>query len=426
MAIAKRVIILIFCFALAFHVDAVPRPRTVAGPDVFGKKNVAKDVLLPGEKLINVKDFGAEPDGEFDCTQAFMDTWRTVCHNSTGPSRFYVPPGRYLISSMFFQGPCTAPSPITIQVEGIVLATTDLTDFENSEWLLFQKLDGLKIIGGGTFDGQGKGSWEYSESCDSANDSGCVRNPSTLYFNEVSNVLVQNIRSVNPKGFHIFVTKSSNIRLRKLKLVAPGTSPNTDGIHVSHSDTVIMSRNTIATGDDCISMIQGVSNIFINRLKCGPGHGISIGSLGKYEDELEVKGIRIKNCSLTGTTNGLRIKAWPDKFPGAASEISFSDIIMQDVKNPIIIDQEYECYPDCKKKPSLVKIKNVHFENIKGTTTSPIAVDLRCSKMFPCEGVTLQNIDLKLGIAPTSSRCVNTKPLFGGLLMPPACLGGIP
>ncbi|XP_027368695.1 exopolygalacturonase-like [Abrus precatorius] len=421
MAIAKRVAILILCFALACHVDATPRPRTVAGPDIFKNKNVAKDVLLPGEKLLSVMSFGAKPDGVFDSTQAFMNTWRKVCHESTEPTRFYVPPGRFLISPIIFQGPCTVPSPITFQVEGTVLATEDISEFENSEWLMFQKLNGLKIIGGGIFDGQGKSSWQYAENCESSADDQCVRNPSSLYFEEVSNVVVQNIRSVNPKGFHIFVTKSSNVRLRKLKLVAPETSPNTDGIHISLSDTVIISRNTIATGDDCISMIQGVKNIFINRLKCGPGHGISIGSLGKYEDEQEVRGVRIKNCSLIGTTNGLRVKAWPEKYPGAASDISFSDIIMQNVKNPIIIDEEYECYPNCKKKPSLVKINNVHFSNIKGTTISPIAVDLRCSQLFPCQGVTVQDIDLKLGLAPTSARCVNTKPIFGGLQNPPPC-----
>lgn len=91
---------------------------------------------------------------------------------------------------------------------------------------------------------------------------------------EVQNAIVQNIRSVNPKGFHVFITKCSNIRMRKLKLIAPETSPNTDGIHISSSVNVIIARNSISTGDDCISMIQGSENIFINRLKCGPGHGI--------------------------------------------------------------------------------------------------------------------------------------------------------
>ncbi|KAJ1438424.1 Pectin lyase fold/virulence factor [Sesbania bispinosa] len=60
--------------------------------------------------------------------------------------------------------------------------------------------------------------------------------------------------------------------------------------------------------------------------------------------------MRIKNSQLIGTTNGLRIKSWPDRYPGGASEIIFSNITMENVKNPIIIDQEYQCDPDCKKK----------------------------------------------------------------------------
>jgi len=63
-----------------------------------------------------------------------------------------------------------------------------------------------------------------------------------------------------------------------------------------------------------------------------------------------VNGIRVQTCTLVGTTNGLRIKSWPDKYPGAATDINFNDITMENVKNPIIIDQEYECSPNCQKK----------------------------------------------------------------------------
>ncbi|KAJ1395333.1 Pectin lyase fold/virulence factor [Sesbania bispinosa] len=421
MAIAKRSSILILCFALANFAVALPRPRPVAGPDIFRNKNASKDMLLPGEKIVNVISFGAKPDGVTDSTSAFMQAWQAVC-KSPEQSRLYVPAGRFLVSSMFFQGPCLAPNPVTIQVEGTVLASTDISEYENGDWLMFQKLNGLKLIGGGTFDGQGQSSWEFAENCESGNDQACVRNPSSLFFSEVTNTVIQNIKSVNPKGFHVFITKSSNVRLRRLKLLAPETSPNTDGIHISSSVNVIVARNTIATGDDCISMIQGSENVFINRLKCGPGHGISIGSLGKVAEEREVRGVRIKNSQLIGTTNGLRIKSWPDRYPGGASEISFSNITMENVKNPIIIDQEYECFPDCKKKPSLVKIRDIHFSNIKGTTISPIAVDLRCSQLYPCQGITLRDIDLKLGLAPAAARCANIKPIYGGVINPPACV----
>ncbi|XP_004487822.1 exopolygalacturonase-like [Cicer arietinum] len=420
MAVAKVFVVLILCFAIVYYVDAGPRRRPVAGPDIYKGKNVAKDSLSPGEKVVNVMSFGAKPDGKFDCTQAFMDGWRAACKSNV-QARLLIPQGRFLVSSMFFAGPCLTPEPITIQVVGTVVATTDISEYENGEWLMFEDIAGIKLIGGGTFDGQGKSAWEFHQDCESDPTNTCVRSPSSLYFNKVTNGVIQNIKSVDPKGFHIFVTNSANIRLRLLKLSAPATSPNTDGLHISHSTNVKISKSSVETGDDCVSMIQAVSNVTINRLKCGPGHGISIGSLGKYPDEQEVNGVRVKSCTLTGTTNGLRFKAWPDKYPGAASDISFTDITMENVKNPIIIDQEYQCSPNCKKKPSLVKIKDVAYTNISGTTTSQIAVDMRCSKQFPCQNIKLQNIDLKLGPTPVGSRCANIKPIYVGIQRPPAC-----
>ncbi|KEH37190.1 polygalacturonase [Medicago truncatula] len=422
MATAKKISVLILCFALVInYVDAGPRKRPVFGPDIYRGINVAKDTLAPGEKIINVMSFGAKPDGKSDCTQAFMDGWQAACKSKV-QARLLIPSGRFLVSSMFFSGPCLTPGPITIQVVGTVVATTDISDYVDGEWLMFQKISGLKLIGGGTFDGQGQSSWKYAENCETNPTNQCVRAPSSIYFNQVTDGIIQNIKSKDPKGFHVFVTNSANIRLRLIKLNAPATSPNTDGLHISHSINVKISRSSVETGDDCVSMIQGVSNVTIKRIRCGPGHGISIGSLGKYPDEIEVSGIRVQTCKLVGTTNGLRIKSWPDKYPGAATDINYSDITMENVKNPIIIDQEYECSPNCKKKPSLVKIKNISFRNIRGTTTSPIAVDLKCSKLFPCKNVGLHNINLSLGAKkPTASKCANIKPIYSGSQKPPPC-----
>ncbi|WOK98014.1 hypothetical protein Cni_G06722 [Canna indica] len=56
-------------------------------------------------------------------------------------------------------------------------------------------------------------------------------------------------------------------------------------------------------------------------------------------------------------------------FAGVTDFI-FEDIIMKNVYNPIMIDQEYCPFERCAEKdPSLVKIKNSKFKNIKGTST---------------------------------------------------------
>lgn len=79
---------------------------------------------------------------------------------------------------------------------------------------------------------------------------------------------------MDSKGFHVAVTNSYNVRLYNLRISAPDDSPNTDGIHISKSDNVKVSKVAIGTGDDCISMIQGSSNVNIKKVSCGPGHGI--------------------------------------------------------------------------------------------------------------------------------------------------------
>lgn len=62
-----------------------------------------------------------------------------------------------------------------------------------------------------------------------------------------------------------------------------------------------------------------------------------------------MKGISVINCTLTGTTNGARIKTYHASPSIQASDILYKDIIVTDVKNPILIDQHY----DSKKKPEV-------------------------------------------------------------------------
>lgn len=68
---------------------------------------------------------------------------------------------------------------------------------------------------------------------------------------------------------------------------------------------------------------------------------VSVGSLGKRIGETDVKRVTVTNCTLTNTTNGVRIKTYRESPSLMASNITFDDIIMNDVHNPIVIDQNY-------------------------------------------------------------------------------------
>lgn len=67
----------------------------------------------------------------------------------------------------------------------------------------------------------------------------------------------------------------------------------------------------------------------------------SIGSLGWKLQESGVQNVTIKTVTFTGTTNGVRVKTWARPSNGFVRDVLFQHIVMVNVKNPIIIDQNY-------------------------------------------------------------------------------------
>ncbi|KAF2319544.1 hypothetical protein GH714_016903 [Hevea brasiliensis] len=123
---------------------------------------------------------------------------------------------------------------------------------------------------------------------------------------------------------------------------------------------------------------------------------INIGSLGANNSEAEVSGVCVDRATLSGTTNGVRIKTWQGGS-GYAKNITFKNIIMINVSNPIIIDQNY-CEKDVPCPPeqkSAVQVSNVIYKNITGTSATEVAVNFNCSRTFPCQGIQLQGINLE-------------------------------
>ncbi|KAL5997946.1 hypothetical protein ACLOJK_008880 [Asimina triloba] len=215
----------------------------------------------------NVVEFGAKADGVTDSTKAILSAWAKACA-SAQPATVYIPPGSYLLSQTIFSGPCKNPK-ITIQVKGTLVAPANYAKLGSSgQWLVFENVAGVSIYGG-TLDGRGSGLWACK-----ASKGNCPYGARSLTFNNAKDIVINGLTSMNSQLFHIVIDGCRNVMIQGVKVTAPGNSPNTDGIHVEQSTGVTITGTSIKTGDDCISIGQGTSNLWIEQITCGPGHGI--------------------------------------------------------------------------------------------------------------------------------------------------------
>ncbi|XP_057437672.1 polygalacturonase-like [Lotus japonicus] len=301
-----------------------------------------------------------------------------------------------------------------VQVDGTIEAPIDPAQLDgNYQWVRFGYLNFFTLSGVGTFDGQGEAAWKQNDCKKRWN---CKKLSMNFGFNFLNNSVIKGITSKDSKHFHVNVFGCKNVTFENFSISAPETSPNTDGIHIGKSSEINITNSYIGTGDDCISIGDGTRRVTILNVTCAPGHGISVGSLGKYPNEEPVESLTVRNCTLNNTDNGLRIKTWPGTpISYIVSDFHFEDITMVNVSNPVIIDQEYCPWNQCNKQtPSKIKISKVVFKDIKGTSATQNGVILICSGGTPCEDVELSDIYLTFNGVATTATCANVKPTLMG------------
>ncbi|KAL1820827.1 hypothetical protein ACET3Z_015696 [Daucus carota] len=365
----------------------------------------------------NVQKLGAKADGTLDASQFFLTAWRLACA-SNNSAQVYVPPGRYLISTAVVFSGYYCKRTMVMRIDGTIVAPTNYNLIGNSEnWIKFDNVRGLYITGG-TLDAQGAALW----ACKAAGKT-CPQGTTSVGFYSSRNIVVSGLRSINSQMFHMIVYKCNNTKLQGIKISAPADSPNTDGIHVQLSTGVSILSSQIGTGDDCISIGPGTVNTWIESVSCGPGHGISIGSLGWDLQEPGVQNLTVKTVTLRDTDNGLRIKTWARSSTGFVKNVLFQHIAMGNVRNPILIDQDY-CPNNlnCPGQVSGVKISNVIYQDIHGTSATPVALSLQCSSDYPCSGIRLEDVVLTYNGLPTTASCSYAAGTASGVMNPTSCL----
>ncbi|KAK7325225.1 hypothetical protein VNO77_29384 [Canavalia gladiata] len=373
------------------------------------------------KRVLSVGDYGAKGDGLHNDTEAFLQVWNIACSLS-GFINVVFPHGKtFLVHPVDIGGPCR--SKITLKISGTIIAPADPVVWDGlnqRKWLYFHGVNRLTIDGGGTINGRGQEWWARSCKINSSNT--CHPAPTALTFHRCKNLKVTNLMLINSQQMHMAFTSCMRVFASHLKVFAPPSSPNTDGVHISATKGIEVRDSIIRTGDDCISIVRNSSRVWIRDISCGPGHGISIGSLGKWKKWEKVHNVIVNGAYLFNTDNGVRIKTWQGG-DGFVSKITFQNILMENVSNPIIIDQYYcDSRHPCNNQTSAVKVENISFINIQGTSATQEAMKFACSDASPCKGLYLENVFLASRFGEnTRSYCWQAYGSARGLVCPPSC-----
>ncbi|XP_037460750.1 polygalacturonase At1g48100-like [Triticum dicoccoides] len=350
----------------------------------------------PEPCVFDVRAYGATGESTADDTEAFRAAWRAAC--AVESAVLLVPSdGTFTISTTTFSGPCKPG--LVFQVDGVLMPPDGPDCWPPSDnrrqWLVFSGLDGLTLRGAGTIEGNGEEWWNLPckphRGPNGSTLHGPCDSPTLIRFFESSNLVVRGLRVENSPEFHFRFDGCSDVLVDGLFIRSPANSPNTDGIHVENTERVGIYNSKISNGDDCISIGTGSYDVDIQNVTCGPGHGISIGSLGVHNSQACVANVTVRNAVIRNSDNGLRIKTWQGGM-GSVSGIAFDGVTMENVRNCIIIDQYYCQDKRCMNQSTAVHVTDVSYANVRGSYDVRSApIHFACSHTVPC---TMAEVEL--------------------------------
>ncbi|GLJ05357.1 hypothetical protein SUGI_0016780 [Cryptomeria japonica] len=396
-----------------------------SGARVFRRSMIESNTanLFGGHSnVVDVTKLGAKGDGVTDETKAFQRAWQVVCGKDSGT--LHIPAGhRFLVGPLTFSGPCKQN--IHFQVDGSVIASVNPEAWASKplQWISFSELDGIIVAGKGLFDGQGASWWKLSDlDVEVSSQRGGSKlptiRPTALRFYGSYGVSVQGITIQNSPQSHLKIDSCTSVTVANVTISSPANIPNTDGIYLENSDEVEIHHSSMACGDDCVSIQTGCTGIRVHNINCGPGHGVSIGGLGKDGAKACVSNVSVYDSNIHDASNGVRIKTWQGGI-GEVKMVSFSNIQVSNVRVPIGIDQFYCEEKACRNLTSGVFISDITYEKITGTYVET-PVYMACSDSVPCTNLKLINIQLQPAAANRKNPfCLNS---YGEQLSSMKCL----
>lgn len=370
------------CGRMAWRLVAVALAATMcagarAAVDVSAVENLRPERPRIPARVFRLTDFGAAGDGRTLDTEAFARAIAAV--ESAGGGRLIVPAGTYRTRTvrlcsqleLHLEAGATILAPDTFAEFGLPDPATLKSQDEVRERVKApdgiiegRKLHDVALTGMGTIDGNGALWWAWSERAARAQPGRLVcRRPNLVVIDGCERLLVADLTLRNSPKFHLVPRRIAELTIERVKVRAPESAPNTDGIDPGPVTNALIRGCDVDTGDDNIVIKSGGKNVLIEDCRIAHGHGISIGS----ETTAGVDGMLVRRCTFEGTDNGIRIKSMRGAG-GLVQNVRYTDIVMKDVRDAIVLDLTYvdNNRPDFKGEPGKIPaIRNILIDGVR-------------------------------------------------------------
>lgn len=269
----------------------------------------------------------------------------------------------------------------------------------------------VSITGRGEIDGSGAGWWRAFRSGDLSHP-----RPTLIGIHSTSRVEISGVTLLDSPSWTVHPLLCTDVHISGIRIINPPDSPNTDGINPESCRNVRISDCHIDVGDDCIAIKAGsegsaervpCENIAITNCTMIHGHGgVVIGS----EMSGGVRGVVISNCIFQGTDRGIRIKSRRGRG-GTVEDIRVTNVIMDAVLCPLVINPFYFCGPDGKlpavsdrsPRPTdagTPRFRRIHLSHITATNVQSSAAFVSGLPEAPLEDLTLENVYISFALDP--------------------------
>lgn len=394
-----------------------------------------------------LEDFGGDPRGLGDCTEAFRRAI-AACHDAGG-GRVLVRPGDWLTGPIHLKSRVNlhieAGATVRFKIDPAAYLPLVFTRWEGVELMNYSPLiyafeqEDIAITGGGVLDGQAsreawwpwKGPWSSGDHgwregmphqqaarerlfrmaedrvpvSERRFGPGAYLRPNFIQPYRCRNVLIEGVRLRHSPMWQLHPVLCENLTIRGLDIASFG--PNNDGCDPESCCDVLIEDCTFATGDDCIAINSGrnedgrrvnvpCENLVIRNCRMADGHGgITIGS----QISGHVRNVFAENCRLDSPNLDHAIRFKNNALRGGVLEhIRYRNLEVGQVRHAVVtVDFNYEEGARGRFTPVL---RDVVIENVR-SARSRYAVDLQGLPKAPVRAITLKDCDFR-GVAEPS------------------------